>query len=211
MIAFLKKHPILSNFLAMIVVGIALIIGVFFWLDSYTRHGEAEVVPEVCGISEEVAQTILQGKGMQGVVVDSVFRPQAEPGIVVEQNPTAGSLVKEGRRIYLILNAKMAQMIAFPDVEDMSLRQAKVQIEGADFVIKNIVFEPSDYKDLVLYVTCKGDTVHAAQKLPFQSEVTLHVGEGNDILAAPDSAYTEADAMDVVEEDLASSDNLFGF
>lgn len=210
MIAFFKKHSILANFLAMILLIIGVLIGVFFWLDYYTRHGEAEVVPDVSGLNEETALTILQGKGMQGVVIDSVFRPTQNPGVVLEQNPSAGSLVKDGRRIYLILNAKMAQMIAFPDVRDMSFRQAKVQIEGAEFVIKEVVFEPSEYKDLVLYVTCKGDTVRAAQKLPFQSEVTLHVGEGNDVLAAPDSTFMQ-DSMheETVVDDLFGAESFF--
>lgn len=205
MIAFFKKHSILANFLAMILVVLATLVGVFFWLDYYTRHGEAEVVPDVSGLTDEMALSILQGKGMQGVVIDSVFRPTAQPGVVLEQNPAAGSLVKDGRRVYLILNAKMAQMIAFPDVQDMSFRQAKVQIEGAEFVIKEVVFEPSEYKDLVLYVTCNGEKVNAAQRLPYRSEVVLHIGEGDEVLAAPDSTQMD-DSM--VEE--TPVDDLFG-
>lgn len=215
MIAFIKNHPILSNFLAMILLVIGVLVGVLFWLDYYTRHGEAEVVPDVRGVTVDVATTILAGKGMQGMVIDSVFRPTAAPGVVLEQNPIAGGLVKDGRRIYLIMNAKMAQMVSFPDVQDMSLRQAKVQIESAEFVIKEIVFEPSEYKDLVLAVTFKGDSVKATQKLPYRSEVVLHVGEGEKILATPDSAYITDQAvetMETIDEELPmDSDNLFGF
>ena len=208
MIAFIKKHPILSNFLAMLILVFGVLIGVFFWLDYYTRHGEAQVVPDVRGVTVDVATTILAGKGM----IDSVFRPTAQPGVVLEQNPIAGGLVKDGRRIYLIMNAKMAQMVSFPDVQDMSLRQAKVQIESAEFVVKEIVFEPSEYKDLVLYVTCNGDSVKAAQKLPYRSGVVLHVGEGNDILTAPDSAYLVDQEVDIAEEEVSvDADNLFGF
>ena len=61
MIAFIKKHPILSNFLAMLILVFGVLIGVFFWLDYYTRHGEAQVVPDVRGVTVDVATTILAG------------------------------------------------------------------------------------------------------------------------------------------------------
>lgn len=200
---FFKKHPILAHFVAMFLLVIGVLVGVFFWLDDYTRHGQANVVPDVRGTTVEMAASMLEEVSLQSAVIDSVFRPTANPGIVLEQNPAAGSLVKEGRRIYLVVNAKMAQMIPFPDVVDMSLRQARVQIEGAEFKIKEIKYEPSEFKDLVLFVEYNGDSIRAAQKLPFRSQIILHVGQG-DITMQDDSLMKDSV---YIEE---TTDALFG-
>ena len=205
--AFLKKHPILVHFVSMLLLVLGLLVGLFFWLDTYTRHGETYEVPDVRGTTVEVAAVMLAEKGMQCAVVDSVFRPTAQPGLVLEQTPSAGSQVKGGRRIYLIVNAKMAQMIPFPDVVDMSLRQAKVQVEGSDFVIKEIKYEPSEYRDLVLSVEYEGQEVYAAQLLPFRSEVILHVGEGL-YVPAVDTLAVDSLAVEVASD--ADADMSFG-
>lgn len=206
MIAFFKKHPVLSNLLAMFLVAVVLLVAVFYWLDVYTHHGETELVPDVRDLSVENATDLLQKNGMQCAVVDSVFIPDAKPGVVLEQSPVAGAFVKEGRRIYLIVNALSAQMIAFPDVVDMSLRQAKVQIESADFVIKEVKYEPSAYRDLVLYVDYQGDTIQNAQKLPYKSEVVLHVGLGEGIEMVKDSTDTILSVEEMIEQVLLEQD-----
>jgi hypothetical protein len=205
---FFKKHPILIHFIAMFLLVIGILVGLFFWLDDYTRHGQTNVVPDVRGMMQQEASATLESVSMQSAVIDSVFRPTAEPGIVLEQNPSAGSLVKEGRRIYLIVNAKMAQMIPFPDVVDMALRQAKVQIEGAEFLIKEVKYEPSEFKDLVLYVEYNGDSIQAAQKIPFRSEVIVHVGQG-DLILQPDSVATDSIAVEEVDDSLFGEESFF--
>lgn len=197
---FIKKHPILFNMVAILLVVILLLVGVFVWLNTYTRHGQAEVVPDVRGMSVEQAMLVLANKGMQCSVVDSVFIPDAQPGVVLEQSPVSESSVKSGRRIYVVVNALSSQMITFPDVVDMSLRQARVQIESADFVIKEVKYEPSAYKDLVLYADYMGDTIQVAQKIPYRSEVVLHVGMGDAVTPVLDSLATETDVDAAIEE-----------
>ena len=196
---FFRKHPFLSSLLGIILVSLLLLIGVFSWLDSYTRHGEADVVPDVRGLSIQAGTSILEGKGMQCSVVDSVFIPDATPGVILEQTPSAGALVKSGRRIYVMVNAVSAQMVTFPDVVDMSLRQARVQIESADFVIKQVKYELSAYKDLVLFVDYMGDTIQVAQKIPYKSEVVLHVGKG-DLKVSEEDSLVETSVDEAIEE-----------
>ncbi len=207
--SFLKKHPILAHLLSMLLLVIVVLVGTFYWLDTYTRHGETYEVPDVRGTTVEMATVMLAEKGMQCAVVDSVFRPTAQPGLVLEQTPAAGAKVKDGRRIYLIVNAKMAQMIPFPDVVDMSLRQAKVQVEGSEFVIKEIKYEPSEYRDLVLSVEYQGKEVQAAQLLPFRSEVILHVGEGLDVVPV-DTLAVDSVQVDVDVDASFGEESLFG-
>ncbi len=175
---FIKRYSFLFHLLGMFLVAFLLLLVLFNWLDVYARHGEGQPVPDVRGLAIEQASEILYSNGMEYSVVDSLFVPEAKPNTVLEQTPAAGTLVKGGRRIYVTVNAKTAQMVTFPDVVDMSLRQAKVQIEAAGFVVSRIKYEPSSYKDLVLFVDYKGEKIKVAEKLPYRSQVTLHVGKG---------------------------------
>ena len=45
----LIKNPYVLNLLLAVVVACALVFGTLKWLDSYTRHNEAVVVPDVKG------------------------------------------------------------------------------------------------------------------------------------------------------------------
>ncbi|MDL2222383.1 PASTA domain-containing protein, partial [Parabacteroides sp. OttesenSCG-928-N08] len=57
-------------------------------------------------------------------MIDSVFSKDVAPGSVVELVPKAGSKVKEGRIVFVTINALTAQMGRIPEVEDLSFRQA---------------------------------------------------------------------------------------
>ena len=46
----LIKNPYVLNLLLAVVVACALVFGTLKWLDSYTRHNEAVVVPDVKGL-----------------------------------------------------------------------------------------------------------------------------------------------------------------
>ena len=48
------------SILAMILIAILAIFGTFFWLDSYTMHGEANLVPNVCKMQFEDAVDVFK-------------------------------------------------------------------------------------------------------------------------------------------------------
>lgn len=187
-IDFFKRHKIFGNILLIILTGCLLLWLTFFILKIYTHHGEKEAVPDVRGLSEEMAAQLLEGRNMQYGIVDSVYRRDAPKGCVVDQYPAAGALVKQDRRIYLTINAKSTQMIPLPAAKDMSLRQAKAQLEGAEFVIEKVTIQPSEYKDLVLDVYCEGRDVNEGDRLPIGSKLDVWVGSGE--LTTEPKSYT---------------------
>ena len=206
MIEFFKKHYILKHILLLLIVIIALFAGLIFWLEDYTRHGEQKLVPDVIGMTEENAATLIFGRELNYDIVDSVFRTGAMPGAVVDQDPKAGSFVKKERKIYLIVNAKSAQMTPLPEVIDLSLRQAQALLIGADFKIKEVVYKPSDYRDLVLEVQYNGKKVEAGEDIPAFSELVLHIGDGG-IQDVKDSITSDSIA---VEEEIIIEDDVVG-
>ena len=217
MIEFFKKHYILKHLLLLLIVVVALFAGLVFWLDNYTRHDEKQLVPNVIDLTEENAATLLISRELNYEVVDSVYKTGAMPGAVVDQDPKADALVKKERKVYLIINAKSAQMTPLPEVVDLSIRQAGALLMGADFKIREVVYIPSDYRDLVLEVLYNGKKVEAGEDIPAYSELVLHVGDGgikiNTDTIAADTVSVEDDIIledDVIEEeDLLEEDLLF--
>ena len=209
MIEFFKKHYILKHILLLLIVIITLFAGLIFWLEDYTRHGEQKLVPNVIGMTEENAATLILGRELNYEVVDSVFRTGALPGAVVDQDPKADAFVKKERKVYLIINAKSAQMTPLPEVIDLSLRQAQALLIGADFKIKEVVYKPSDYRDLVLEVQYNGKKVEAGEDIPAFSELVLHIGDGG-IKEVKDSITSDSIAVDeeiIIEDDVVGGED----
>lgn len=207
MIEFFKKHYILKHLLLLIIVVVALFAGLVFWLENYTRHDEQKLVPDVIGMTEENAATLILGRELNYEVVDSVYKVGAIPGAVVDQDPKAETFVKKDRKVYLIVNAKSAQMTALPEVIDLSLRQAQALLTGADFKIKEAIYKPSDYRDLVLEVLYNGKKVKAGESIPTFSELVLHIGDGG-IKIDADTIAT--DTTTVIEEEFVEDEDLLG-
>lgn len=157
------------------------------WLDSWTRHGQTVNVPMVKALSYDRAMTALSAEGLTGIVSDSVYDGHTSPGTVIEQNPKAGTVVKEGREVFMTIVAFSPKMVSLPTLTDISLRQARSILEGLD--IKNVVERrvPSDFKDLVLGVRYKGARLQPGARVPVSAVIELEVGEGTPEIVVTDS------------------------
>lgn len=192
-LAFFKQHPIIATLLEIMVVAVILCTILIFWLDSYTRHGTATIVPSVRYLTVAEASDILSRKGFRCEVIDSLFNDRVAPGVVVEQTPDAESRVKEGRIIYLTINAFSPKKVTMPSLIDGSARQAQAILRALGFDNVRIEYEPSPYKDLVLDVLCNGRQVESGEKIPMTSHITLIVGMGD---MPADSLSSETAAAD---------------
>ncbi len=175
---FIKKHPILFNFLLILLAGCGVVWITLVWLDIWTEHGKYEVVPNIKGLSFEQASSALLTAGLIPELSDSIYDDKTRPGTVLEQSPRANTKVKPNRTVYLTINAFTPKMISVPDLTDMSLRQARSTLEGIG--IKNIRehYVVSEYRDLVLGVKFNGVALKPGARIPTSATVTLEVGEG---------------------------------
>ncbi|MCM1138505.1 MAG: PASTA domain-containing protein [Muribaculum sp.] len=167
------------------------------WLDKWTRHGDTIIVPTVKTLTYAQASETLKSDGLLAILADSVYESRMAPGVVIEQNPKAGTVVKEGREIYLTINAFSVKMVTLPSLTDISLRQARSILEGLE--IKNIVEKrvPSDFKDLVLAVRYNGNRLSPGARVPVNATIELEVGEGlvdaveNDSIASEEAVTSD--------------------
>lgn len=197
------KNPYVFNLLLAVVVACALVWGTLEWLDSYTRHNEAVVVPDVKGLKVEEAEEFFRTNNLRYNVIDSVFSKDVKPGAIVELVPSAGSKVKEGRIVFITVNALTSQMATIPEVEDLSFRQAYALLRARGFENIQIEYVSGDYKDLAVGVLLRGRTLQKGEHVPLNAPLTLKVssGEGEiltDSLGLPDD--TPVESVDSEEE-----------
>lgn len=176
---FIKSSLILKNLFYAAVILVVLIVFVLFMLRFYTHHGEAQTVPDLYGLKLEDASKLLDNRGLQYQVIDSVYKPDKEPGTVMEQSPVGGTKIKMYRSVYIIINAKRPPGVALPDVRDLSMRHAQSLLESMGVKVIGVEYVPSEYSDLVRDIKFNGQTLVPGQKIPAGSGVVLVVGRAS--------------------------------
>ena len=187
------------NLIAMMAVVILLLFGVLKWLDVYTRHGEAVVVPDVKGMTVGEAEMLLRNHGLVCVVSDSNYVKNKHAGSILELNPSAGQKVKEGRTIYLTINTLDVPLRLVPDVADnSSVRQAQAKILAAGFKLSENELISGE-KDWVYGVKYKGRQLNMGDKVPVGATLTLLVGDG-------ETQVQDSDSLEIVEDAAGTTD-----
>lgn len=175
---FIKTHPILFNFLLIILAGCGVVWITLIALDIWTGHGEYKYVPNMQGLSYSQAVKALHAAGLQAELSDSIYDNATPPGTVLEQSPRAKTKVKPNRVVYLTVNAFSPKMVAVPSLVDMSLRQACSVLEGLGIKKVREVYVASEYKDLVIGAKFNGIQLKPGARIPVTATVTIEVGRG---------------------------------
>ncbi|MCQ2073728.1 MAG: PASTA domain-containing protein [Bacteroidaceae bacterium] len=178
-----------------------LIVVLLKWMDGYTRHGQYITVPDVSGLSIDMASQNLTGCGLRYEISEYRYNAGLAEGAVIEQIPKAGSGVKEGRIVYLTLNSGRIPTVALPDVADnSSLRAAESKLTGAGFVLTEPEYIPGE-KDWVYKVIYNGDTIAAGDYIPEGATLTIVAGNGEEAVEElPDSLAEAGMDMDFFNE-----------
>lgn len=197
--SFKKNAMLWGNLLAMLAVLLIVVFGVLKWLDTYTRHGEAVVVPDVKGMSLSQAQKEFKARGLLCVVSDSMYVKSKPAGCILEYNPSAGQKIKQGRSIYLTINTRNVPLRAVPDVADnSSVRQAEVRLQASGFKIADIELVEGE-KDWVYGVKYNDRILNMGEQVPIGASLTLMVGCGEEGLPK--------DSLELEELQLPDSEN----
>lgn len=197
----LIKNPFIIHFLLMFTVLVLIIFGTLKWLDEYTHHNETVVVPDVKGLTMEDAVSFFENNGLRYNIIDSVFSKDVAPGTIVDVKPSAGAKVKEGRIVFITLNALSAQMEVIPEVEDMSFRQAYALLRARGFESIETEYVPGNFKDLVIAVELRGRVLKSGEKVPLTSPLILKVSNGEEEVLPEDSLGLEEPVRSLNSED----------
>lgn len=173
-----KVGFILLNLGIAVVVGIILIFVVFGWLKHYTQHGVEVTVPNITGMQKLEAEQCLIDSGLKLIIIDSTFSNVVPLGAIVEQNPPEGSLVKKDRHIYAIINSSNRRQVEIPDLHDISYRQARATLQSVGLRVSQVLYEPSEYRDIVLELRYKDQSLAPGEKIDEGSDITMIIGKG---------------------------------
>ena len=172
---------IVLNLLAMAVVAVAVPYATLCWLDSYTNHNIAYIVPDVRGHLVDEAADVLKENKLDYTVVEYKHKDGAAADEVLEQRPLAGSKVKEGRKISLVLNTTEKPRQGIPPVIDnSSLREAEFRLKAAGFVVEAVDTVKGE-REWVYELRYNGRKLENGTAIPRGSKVTLVVGSGEDV------------------------------
>lgn len=147
-----------------------------FFLPSKTLHGQSLAVPKLVGMSLEEAKKYLEERNLDFVVKDSIFSGKMPPHTILEQHPQAGTKVKAGRRVHLIISPKSTPPTKLPELIDVSFETAKRRLERADLVLGDISYKPDIRHNTVIGITFNGNIIKNGTSIPKGSRIDLIIG-----------------------------------
>lgn len=175
------KKPLRLLFINLIAMTAVVTIAVFFtfrWIDSYTEHGIAVTVPDITGMQEDDAASVLAQHHLIGITDNYVYIKGTPIGEVTAQRPAAQAKVKRGRKVYLTISSGKQPMITLPDIIDnSSLREAESRLRAAGFILTPHDTIPGDL-DWVYGVRYNGRELQGHDRVPEGAELTIVVGGG---------------------------------
>jgi beta-lactam-binding protein with PASTA domain len=178
LLKFLISKIFLFNVLGTIAFfGIAFLV-LNFYLKSYTEHGKTVTIPTLIGLQISDAIQQIEDGGFQYVIVDTVYDNHVDKGAIVEQNPRPESLVKNGRKIYLIVNSSQDELISMPQFTGFSIRQVNSLAESYGLVIGNLRYVPDIAVNVVIKQRFDGEDIAPGTKIKKGSKIDLILGLG---------------------------------
>lgn len=149
--AILTDPKIYIFILSLIIVGGGAILTVDrLIMPVYTNHNEGATVPDVTHMSLEEAEETLRTHGFRFEVSDKRSHEAFPADYVVDQSPEAENLVKPNRRIYLTVNDAETKTIEVPDLTNLSLRNAEIQLRNKGLRVGNINYVSERFQNTVL-------------------------------------------------------------
>ena len=179
----LRKYLTSRVFFAQILAAMAIVTAIaylfFHWITFTTHHGQEITVPDLARLSAEQAEEKLAAIDLDYIILDTVdFKPDFPKLTIVEQEPKAGAKVKEGRKIYIKINASKYTMVTVPDLIEKTYRQAVPTLEAIGLLEGTITYKPYLGKDMVLELRQDGKKLKAGDKVLKSSRIDLVLGDG---------------------------------
>ena len=134
-LTWLKQHTILYHLVVVLLVFLGVAVASFIAMAIGTRHSARRTVPDFVGLRLNDAEYFASRRDLQIVINDSLHVSAYPGGVVLDQLPKGGVVVKPGRKIYVTINSVRQPMVAVPYVAGRSLRQAKNMLETAGLTI----------------------------------------------------------------------------
>lgn len=176
-----RLYVFLGSLIALGIV-VALLLD-FLIMPSYTNYNEGITVPDVTKISLDEAAELLDEYGLRHEVLDRRAHSAYPANYIIDQSPSPQQIVKPHRKIYLTVNTAQTPQTVVPDVVNMSLRNAEIQLENHGLEVGTKSYESSRFRNTILRQSvAAGDTVDRGTVV----NLAVSDGLGSRIVDVPD-------------------------
>jgi beta-lactam-binding protein with PASTA domain len=161
---------------------------VFFGsLGFITQHGSEVKVPMVVGNDLGKALSSLEAMGFE-VEVDSTYEPTKKALLVLNQQPEANAIVKQGRTVFITVNKAEPPTTPMPNLVSLSYRSAIMILKSNRLLVGDTTYRPDIAKGAILEQLLNGKPISAGTLIPQGSRISLVIGDGlgNTEFAVPD-------------------------
>lgn len=148
------------------------------FLDIYTLHNKHILVPDYSNFHISQLDSISNENNIRYIIIDSVSDLEKPKGIVLNQTPKPNTKVKKKRRIYLTITETNTSFVKFPDVYDLTLRQALRQIELTGLLVGKLEYKSDIATNKILDFNVNGISIFEGQEILKGTTVNLVVGKG---------------------------------
>lgn len=175
---FYSKSFIKQIFLAVVIFSVIILLSILF-LFFYTNQTSKILVPNLIGYEVSEIQEIMDDNKLRYEIIDSSFyNPNFEKNTILEQIPEPSKTVKKNRKIYLTVNPSTYGNVIFPDLIQLTLRNAQSTLSALDLEFGEIDYEDNIGKDMVLKVFIDSKQILPGEIVPKKSKIDFIVGNG---------------------------------
>ncbi len=178
MFKFITNRPLWVNLLVALGVVLLLMMLLFSSLGVLTKHNQNQKVPYVVGKNVEEARKLLEAKGFEVEVQDSVYIDTTARLSVIRQVPDGDAVVKTNRTIYLTINRAVAPLVDMPDLRGFSFMSAKLYLQSLGLKLGDTSYTPDIAKNAVKDQLVAGKTIQPGTKVNMGSTIDLVLGSG---------------------------------
>jgi beta-lactam-binding protein with PASTA domain len=192
---------------------VALLLFLTFWgVKCFSRHGDSMKVGKYVdrNIKEVISEA--EADGFEIIVTDSLYKEGFPADLVLDQNPVANSLVKEGRTIYLKITKAAGDLIQLPDIagrDEIAFYVKNLEMLGVKAGKIDTVLDATLIDGTIKQVLVRGQDVTAllggvpGVKVPQGSAVDFVISKKeSDEAEVPDLAGKVADECSLMLESI---------
>lgn len=162
-----------------IVVSLCIVLYILFFatLHWVTRHGEEIKIPDIRG--KDMNTAVAQLKAMHFEVnIDSTYEPEAKPLSVLKQVPDTGSIVKQGRTVFLTVNMLNPPHIPMPNLVNLSFRSAEMLLKNNKLKVGDTSYRPDIAGGAILEQNFNNAPIRPGEMIAQGSKISLVIGDG---------------------------------
>lgn len=174
----IKTKPFWVHLLIIISITVILVFGFLQLLGIITKHGEYHTVPVVTNQLTADAVRLLESRGFEVMIQDSVYTDTLRPGIVIKQFPEPNSTVKVNRLVLLTVNRVTLPMVDMPSLQGKSMGYALEILKRSHLQLGDTTFRADFMLGSVLEQNFNGSIILSGAKVPWGSKINLVIGGG---------------------------------